>query len=185
MHVPKAYRGRGTRGTNCGRQRQHSRRLRERGGGTQRRRRAAWGTEVRGPEARASSGWLNMKEAGMDDVGEQVTGARTTLTITNCVENFHVSSGKVFSSITRGLLLNFSFLRENFHGNFSSAESPRNAYTLLFREKSSRISRHRFLSFFARRVFGRTVRADCLSSRHVRAIWRGGAGARSVVFGPK
>jgi hypothetical protein len=50
-----------------------------------------------------------------------------------------------------------------------------------FREKSSRVSRRLFLSPFARRVFGRTVRADCFSFRRVRPIWRGGAGARGVV----
>jgi hypothetical protein len=42
-----------------------------------------------------------------------------------------------------------------------------------------------FLSPFARRVFGRTVRADCFSFRRVRSIWRGGAGARGVVAGLK
>jgi hypothetical protein len=110
-----------------------------------------------------------VKEAGIDDVGEQVTGARTALTFTNCAEKVFVRPlGEVF-------------LRGNFHDNFSSAESPRNAYTFLFREKPSRV----FLLLFAQRVFSRTVRADCSSSRHVRVIWRRGTGARSVVFGPK
>jgi hypothetical protein len=119
-----------------------------------------------------------VKEAGIDDVGEQVTGARTALTFTNCAEKVFVRPlGEVFPLIARGLLP----LRGNFHDNFSSAESPRNAYTFLFREKPSRV----FLLLFAQRVFSRTVRADCSSSRHVRVIWRRGTGARSVVFGPK
>jgi hypothetical protein len=33
----------------------------------------------RGPKARTDSGWLKVKEAGMDDVGEQATRARTEL----------------------------------------------------------------------------------------------------------
>jgi hypothetical protein len=34
---------------------------------------------MRGPDARADSGWLKVKEAGMDDVGEQATRACTGL----------------------------------------------------------------------------------------------------------
>jgi hypothetical protein len=54
------------------------------------------GPGAMGPEARTGSGWLKVKEAGMDDVGEQATEARTALTFTNCAEKFWVSVGRSF-----------------------------------------------------------------------------------------
>jgi hypothetical protein len=114
----------------------------------------------------------------MDDVGEQATGARTTLIITNCTENFHFPSGDVFPLIARGLLPNFSFLRGNFHGNFSSAESPRNTYTFLLQEKSSRVPF--FITFRAKsfRPHGRS-RLFFFSARAGHLAWRGGRARRS------
>jgi hypothetical protein len=70
----RTCRGRGTRDT-CYGQQWYSQLQR----GAQQRRVAAREPGARGPEARASSGWLKVKEAGMDDVGEQATEARTAL----------------------------------------------------------------------------------------------------------
>jgi hypothetical protein len=62
--------------------------------------------------------------------------------------------------------------------------------TFFFREKTFQVSRHLFLLLFARRIFGRRVRSDCLSSRHHTGhlARRGGRARRSswasrVIYG--
>jgi hypothetical protein len=120
----------------------------------------------------------------MDDVGEQATEARSALTITICTETiFECPLGEVFPLVARGLLPNISFLRAKTSTVIFPAPSRRETHVLIFSKKSLLGFRGAlFLLPFARKVFGRSVRADCFSSRHVWAIWRGGADAQDVVF---
>jgi hypothetical protein len=78
----------------------------------------------------------------MNDVGEQATGARTALIITNCVEKPLRPAGRSFPFDRAGPTAEYFFSSlQNFHGDYSSAESPRNECTSLFREEPSQVSR--------------------------------------------
>jgi hypothetical protein len=133
-----------------------------------------------------SGGWLMVKECKDGYVGEQATGARTALTITNCAEIFSRTRREKFPFDRAGPTPNISFLPGKTSTVIFPAPSHSETHVLFFSEKSPLGFRGAlFLLPFVRRVFGRTVRADCFSSRHVRVIWRGGAGARGLVFGLK
>jgi hypothetical protein len=81
----------------------------------QRRHGAARGPGARGPKARAGSGWLNVKEAGMDDVGEEATGARTALRLLSRRKVLVYPLTEVSPLIARCLLKNFSLYSSDRH----------------------------------------------------------------------
>jgi hypothetical protein len=113
----------------------------------------------------------------MDDVGEQATRTRTALTVTVCAEKRFLGV-----SIERNFPFGCAGPTEEHCPLFlgpcvviSLALRRRETHVLFFPRKVLSGFTALFLSPFARRIFCRTVRADCFSFRRVRPIWCGGA----------